>query len=87
MKGTFTIGLALAGGFVGFIVAVLLDSYGLLPKDINSRWLNLAFALVGGFIGWQIDNKRELARIARELEQDQIRMEQESRAQKEKTNL
>jgi hypothetical protein len=76
----FKVILFACGGFIGFILGVALQHNGVLPASFDARWVVVAVAFVGGFIGHYIDNNRESAQIARELEQDRIRAEDRSRS-------
>ncbi len=75
----FKVILFACGAFAGFVLGVALQHYGILPQSFDARWVVVVGALLGGFIGHQIDSKREDARIARELEQDRITAERESK--------
>jgi hypothetical protein len=77
MRRGFTLGLFIAGGVFGGVVAIVYEA--ILPEALRGRWLNAIFALVGLVVGNFIDNNRESKRIARELEQDRIRANEEDR--------
>jgi hypothetical protein len=68
------------GGFIGFILGIALQHNELLPAGFDARWVVVALAFVGGFIGHYIDNNRESAQIARELERDRIRSENDAKS-------
>ena len=61
------------GAILGGILAIALKQWGILPADFDGRWIAVVFALGGLALGHWIDNKRECARIARELDEDRLR--------------
>lgn len=75
MRHGFKLILFLAGSVVGAVLAVVLKEAGLLGADFNGQWIGVIVAFGGLILGNYIDNHRESARIARELEQDRIRSE------------
>jgi hypothetical protein len=72
MTNSFKLILFPVGGVSGGILALALKQGQLLPEAFDGRWIALGFALGGLVLGHYIDNKRECARIARELEQERI---------------
>jgi hypothetical protein len=78
MTNTMKIILLPVGAICGGILAIALKHIGLLPAYFDGRWIAAGLALAGLILGHYIDNKRECARIDRELEQDRMRSESES---------
>jgi len=72
----FKVILFACGSLVGFVLGIALTHNSILPASIDARWVVVAVAFIGGLIGHYIDNNRESALIARELEHDRIRAEQ-----------
>jgi uncharacterized protein YcfJ len=69
----FAVG-ALAGGILG----IALSHFEILGASFDGRWVAVAFAIGGLILGNHIDNKREAARIARELNEDRARFDQQA---------
>lgn len=66
----FKIGLFVAGALAGGILAIVLKHVGVLGDDFNGQWIAVIVAFGGLVLGNYIDNNRDAARIARELEQE-----------------
>ena len=77
MTNTIKLILFPAGVVLGGIIAIALKHVGILSADFDGRWIAAVLAFGGLILGHHIDNKRECARIARELEQDHNRYEQQ----------
>ena len=77
MKHTFKLLLFPGGAVLGGILAVALKEAGLLGAGFDGRWIAVIVAFGGLFLGNHIDNNRESARIAHELERDRIPSETE----------
>ena len=67
------------GAVLGGIVALALRQAGILSTGFDGRWIAVAAAIGGLLLGHYIDNNRECEQIARELDQDRIRSENERR--------
>jgi len=68
MTNTMKLIFVPVGAIVGGIIALILKQAGVLGADFDGRWFVAGLALVGLVIGHHIDNKRECAQIARELD-------------------
>jgi hypothetical protein len=71
----FKIGLFIAGAVLGGILAIVLKHVGVLGDDFNGQWIGVIVAFGGLILGNYIDNNRDAARLARELEQERIHSE------------
>jgi len=72
MTNTFKLILFPIGAVAGGILAIALKHWEILSKDFDGRWVGVGLACSGLILGHYIDNKRESAYIARELEAEGI---------------
>lgn len=73
MTNTIKLILFPVGAIAGGILSLALKQSEILPASFDGRWIAVAFAIGGLIVGHYFDNRRECARIARELEQDCLR--------------
>jgi hypothetical protein len=59
-----------SGFILGWIIALTLKQVGILGGDFDGRWVSIALGLGGLVLGHHIDNKRECAQSARELDEE-----------------
>jgi hypothetical protein len=65
------------GALVGGIIALALKEAGVLSAEFDGRWIAVAIGIGGLLLGHYFDDKRECARIARELDEDRIKYEKQ----------
>jgi hypothetical protein len=79
MTNTVKLILFPVGALAGGILAIVLKDSGVLSAGFDGRWIAAALAFGGLILGHYIDNRRECARIVRELGEDRIRFEKEGK--------
>lgn len=70
MRHGFKLGFFIGGAVAGGILAIVLKHFGVLGADFNGQWIGVIVAFGGLILGNYIDNNRDAARIAREIERE-----------------